>query len=88
MALPGGAEWKGNHMKKLLLAAGLAALMSAGAVQAGGLAAEVVEDVIEVKPASSVSPWMILGLIVLVGLVASQSDSDGPVKCAKAVKAC
>jgi hypothetical protein len=34
--------------------------------------------VVENKPASSVSPLLILGLIILIGIAVSQNDDDQP----------
>jgi hypothetical protein len=68
-------------MKKLLLAAGVAVTMMNGAVTAGGLSPAVVEEVdVTEKPASSVSPLLILGLIVLVGVLVSRNNDDEPVR--------
>ena len=69
-------------MKKVLLATGVVVSMMTGALQAGGLSPTVVEEVdVTEKPASSVSPLLILGLLVLVGvLVSRNNDNDEPVR--------
>lgn len=62
-------------MKKLLVAA-LASVTLAGAAQAGGIAAEIKEEVVVVKPASSISPIAILAILLVIGLLVSQGDDN------------
>lgn len=72
---------------KAVIAAGTAVVLSGTAASAGGLANEileapvVVEEPVEVAPASSVPGWVIpvAILAVLIG-VASSSDGDGKKK--------
>ena len=56
----------------------LIALLAATGAQAGGIAPVVVEEVpvVETKPASSVSPLLILGLLILVGVLVSRNNDD------------
>jgi hypothetical protein len=63
-------------MNKSVLA--LTAIMAASASYAGGLSPVVIEDVpvIDQKPASSVSPLLILGLLVLIGVLVSRNDDE------------
>jgi len=81
-------------MKNMLVAATLAVAMATSAVQAGGLAPDIVEEVdVTTKPASSVSPLLVLGLLVLVGvLVSRNNDNSDPEPtndpCKKAVAIC
>lgn len=66
-------------MKKLS-AVVLAAILTASTAVAGGLAPTVeVVEVIETKPASSVSPLLILGLLILIGVLISRDDDEAPV---------
>ena len=77
MNVPTGAECRGIQMKKMLLATTVAVTMLSGAVQAGGLSPAVVEEVdVTEKPASSVSPLLILGLIILVGVLVSRNNDS------------
>ena len=64
-------------MRKLLLSVALSGLVASQTV-AGGLAPVVVEDVPMTinKPASSVSPLLILGLLVLIGVLISRNDDE------------
>ena len=64
-------------MRKLLIS-GLTAAMMAGQAVAGGLSPVVIEEVVleESKPASSVSPLLILGLLVLIGVLISRNDDE------------
>jgi hypothetical protein len=65
-------------MKSFLTA--LALSVSASAAFAGGIAPVVIEEVpvVETKPASSISPLLILSLIILIGIAVSQNDDDNP----------
>jgi hypothetical protein len=68
---------KGKTMKNVLLASATALSLIASGAYAGGLAPEIVEvEVVETKPASSISPLLILGLIILIGIAVSQNDDD------------
>ena len=68
-------------MKKVLLASATALSLIATGAYAGGLAPVIEEvEVIETKPASSISPLLILGLIILIGIAVSQNDDDEPVR--------
>jgi hypothetical protein len=62
-------------MKSLVLCA---CILAGSSVSAGGLSPVVIEDVpiVEEKPASSVSPLLILGLLVLVGVLVSRNNDD------------
>jgi hypothetical protein len=64
-------------MKKLT-ALVLAATVAATGAFAGGIAPAVVDNVVVVdtKPASSISPLLILGLIVLIGIAVSRNNDD------------
>jgi hypothetical protein len=64
-------------MKKISALA-LAAMTAASSAFAGGIAPVVVEEVpvVEDKPASSVSPLLILGLLVLIGVLVSRNNDD------------
>lgn len=63
---------------KNIVAASLIAIMGAGSAIAGGLSPVVVEEEVVVeKAASSVSPLLILGLLVLIGVLISR-DNDEP----------
>ena len=64
-------------MRKFLIS-GLTAAMMAGQAVAGGLSPVVIEEVVleESKPASSVSPLLILGLLVLIGVLISRNDDE------------
>ena len=64
-------------MKNFLYAL-LTVAASTTAIQAGGLAPVVVEDVpvVEEKPASSVSPLLIIGLLILIGVLIKRNDDD------------
>ncbi|MEO8617240.1 MAG: hypothetical protein ABI600_19040 [Luteolibacter sp.] len=65
-------------MKKISVLA-LLAVMSGTAAFAGGIAPVIVEEVpvVEMKPASSVSPLLILGLLILIGVLVSRNNDDG-----------
>jgi hypothetical protein len=69
---------KGLTMKKILLASATALSLAATGAYAGGIAPVVVEEVpvVETKPASSISPLLILGLIILIGIAVSQNDDE------------
>jgi hypothetical protein len=56
----------------------LIALLAASTAHAGGIAPVVVEEVpvVEAKPASSVSPLLILGLLILIGVLVSRNNDD------------
>jgi hypothetical protein len=64
-------------MRKILMSAALSGLVASQTV-AGGLAPVVVEPapVIVEKPASSVSPLLILGLLVLIGVLVSRNNDE------------
>jgi hypothetical protein len=64
-------------MKKISALA-LAAMTAASSAFAGGIAPVIVEEVpvVEDKPASSVSPLLILGLLVLIGVLVSRNNDD------------
>jgi hypothetical protein len=57
----------------------LTAFMAASASFAGGLSPVIIDDVpvVEEKAASSVSPLLILGLLILVGVLVSRNNDDG-----------
>lgn len=64
-------------MRKILLSVALSGLV-AGQSLAGGLSPVVVDEVpiAVTKPASSVSPLLILGLLVLIGVLISRDDDE------------
>ena len=63
-------------MKKLS-AVLLTAMLSVSTATAGGLAPTIeVVEVTEAKPASSVSPLLILGLLILIGVLISRDNDD------------
>jgi hypothetical protein len=74
-------------MRKILMSAALSGLI-AGQTLAGGLAPVVVEEVVveESKPASSVSPLLILGLLVLIGVLISRDDDEEQVAAASDIR--
>lgn len=66
-------------MRKFLLSS-MTVLAMSGSAMAGGLAPTVEPvDVIETKPASSVSPLLVIGLLILVGVLISRNDDNEPV---------
>jgi hypothetical protein len=64
-------------MKKITALVVAATSVATGAF-AGGIAPVVIEEVpvVETKPASSISPLLILGLIILIGIAVSQNDDN------------
>ena len=55
-----------------------ACVLAGSSAFAGGLAPVVTEDVplVEEKPASSINPLLILGLLVLIGVLVSRNDDE------------
>ena len=53
--------------------------LAASSAFAGGIAPVIVEEVpvVETKPTSSVSPLLILGLLILIGVLVSRNNDDG-----------
>ena len=67
-------------MHKFLTAGVTALALTTSSALAGGLAPVIVEDdveVIEQDPASSVSPLLIIGLLILIGVLISRNNDDG-----------
>ncbi|MEO8529833.1 MAG: hypothetical protein ABI459_01305 [Deltaproteobacteria bacterium] len=54
------------------------AAVTATSAFAGGIAPVVVEEVpvVETKPASSISPLLILGLLILIGVLVSRNNDE------------
>jgi len=65
---------------KSYISAVVISLSLAAPALAGGLAPTVVPEteVIETKPASSVSPLLVIGLLILVGVLVSRNNDNEP----------
>ena len=66
-----------GSMRNIILSTA-AAIMLGGSAIAGGLSPVIIEDVpvVEGKPASSVSPLLIIGLLILIGVLVSRNNDD------------